>query len=497
MSRTQLASYQQAWETQMDTGQIGAESPSFKKDFKKNARQAYDEFRPAFASSGPYVLLGLFAGFLCIAAHYLFILLREILEANKHSYLAIPWGVSAVVFEHLGIGLIVAAIAVFFYEWGAHIKKTIERGDRLAKAMDLFNKMKSNEQRSDELTRAVHEVDGMLTILNTQTRANEAAAATGKQALERGLNIVIGGVRTPTDAFESQVLREAVANCGQLIFAIESLRITGTWPNYRYIKFLSDLLKETVGENAEKFSTLYKTRKGEQHFMVPPNAAEMADAILATQIEAIVDGDSYDVISDLGSWDKKQLAKLHRATSHAVNERDVCVRRVFNLYDLPRPFKSAKEMRDAKENISSILNDHLLNSREWKGKNGRGCYQIKILKREAFQNLKRKYGIEKAELHFGIFSHHLPCEKTEKIKRPNETSSTDEAENSISVVFKVSQPDLSDMALTIDPELIKKRRNIFDDAWLWATELPVDEAASKLLRDLLDQWGDDCLDRFS
>ncbi|HBB87910.1 MAG TPA: hypothetical protein DC047_09870 [Blastocatellia bacterium] len=454
----------------MDTHQTNAEAATFPKDFSENARQAKDELGPAFVSSGPYVLVGLVFGFFFVAAHYFFNLIKGILEANSHSYWAWLFGVLAILSEHLGIGLIVAAIAVFFYEWGAHIKKTIERGDRLANAINLFNQMKSNEQRTDELTRAINDVDRMLTILNTQNRANEAAAATGRKALEKGLSTVIGGLPPRVDPVESKVLGEAIANCGQLIFAIESLRVMGTWPNYSYIKFLSDLLKVTVGENAEKFSALYKTKKGEQHFIVPPNAAQMADAILATQIEAIEESDSYDVISDLGSWDNKQLTKLHGATSDAVNKRDVCVRRVFNPYDMPKPLRTSKEVKDAKNYISCVLNSHLMDSRGWKGRNGSGRYDIKVLERDGFEKLKGKYSDNK-DWHFGIFSH-----------------------GSISVIFKVSKPDLSDMALTIDPELINAKRSIFDDAWNWATEIPADGSELTLLRDILDRWGDYCLE---
>lgn len=99
------------------TTEIKAPEPpeSSRKNFvRKEGQRALH----AIFETWPYVLLGLLIGFALLA-------LQEYLHR-----LQFPELVSKLV-EHLGVGFLVSSIAVFFYEWGSHAKKTQQLNEQL------------------------------------------------------------------------------------------------------------------------------------------------------------------------------------------------------------------------------------------------------------------------------------------------------------------------------------------------------------------------------
>jgi hypothetical protein len=238
-------------------------------------KQAGREFIPAFKTSWPYSTIGLAVGLgLVLWAEIGF--KAASIQPPQASRMLLP-----VILQHIGLGFVVSAITVFFYEWGAHHKKVTDLAYRLA-------------QIQSQLTELVH--------------------SKGLDALKRAL---------------SNLLPEDQASIGsdlvRIVDSLSELQRKDIWALRGYVQCLSKIMR-AVRNNIESLSSL--DRPGDFGYSVSP--ATTADAILAVQMRELHEGDSYDVISYLGSWMHHRLDNLHEE-SRAALRRDVKVRRVFNL----------------------------------------------------------------------------------------------------------------------------------------------------------------------
>jgi hypothetical protein len=397
--------------------------------------------KAAYKSARFYMWIGLIAGFSLLATHRSTKHLAEWLSARSGANAGqqaltqlSAWLIDGLgfVFEHLGIGLIVAAIAVFFYEWGAHIKETVDLSSRL--------------------TGAVEHTKRMMEAIRMNERLGELNARRAEDRLAYSLDTLIGGANRSGDE-KPEYLDSAISNCKNLVLALASLQKRNDWASEQYVTFISNHIHKVVGHNADAFSKLHE-KKGEQTFNVPPTAAQMADEILAAQMQSVNSGGRYDVISDLPSWQGGQLALLNSATKYAIEEKSVQVRRVFNL------------IRGTPQGTKQLLLKHLDYSDRWKSKTGQGGYEVRILSAKGYEKLKsRGYSIKKIEdAHLGIFS-----------------------DGSDKVRFKVTEPDLSDMLLSKDPDRVKPEMEMFEAVWRVAAQFPAGHRTNDHARDQLDQ----------
>lgn len=354
--------------------------------------QARRELGPAFKSSWPYTLLGLLIGLL------LFLLEHHL----KPHYVPDDFGVRLL--EHLGVGFWVSSIAVFFYEWGAHIKKTMELSEELVKVLTVK----------------------------------------AQDALEESLLIMLGK--------DSQILREKLA---QLVNDIGMLQQQPTWVGNGYVGVVEWLLDEVVLQNVQAFG---KLKEGAlETFAVPPNAAEMADQILAAQMRVMKSKDSYDVISDITSWRNDGLEVFKEASSAAMVKEGVRVRRIFNLFHLDLPEVDNPLYEESCKEAISILEDHFEYAGIYKNTNTGGKYEVRIFGLDESNKLKGRESRLKEKLkraHFGLF-------------RQNK------APKSI-ICFQVEESDLSDMLLSLGARATKSNVRLFDTMWKAARSLAED-----------------------
>lgn len=305
--------------------------------------------------------------------------------------------------EHVGLGLIVAAISVFGYEWGARWSETIGLSKRL----------------------------------------EELLVAQGPQALDRALGELIGfdKRRLPGGA------RDIAANCTTVIMAISNLLRTPAEGARRrvdeqYASFVSGLLKSVVAKNADALVNL--RQKAEVRFKVPATAAVLADDILAAQMRALKKGDTYEVVSDLGSWRGEQLQDFSDATRSAV-ESGVVVQRIFNL------FGDAGDNKLTGIDIGNILHSHLAAMTHWKDPRRRGRYVAKVFGTyEKATNLFTQLTEARlATTHFGIFK----------------------LGPAALVQFRVTKDDLSEIMISRDPDEAKEQSQLFATLWEISSEL--------------------------
>lgn len=334
--------------------------------------QARKRLGPAFKSSWPYTLLGLSVGFLLLVAH---------------EYIDSQYKLVALLVEHIGIGFIVSAIAVFFYEWGAHLKQAVELSEELASVIHNDVRPIVLELSQDTLPRA----------LKTILRDSSSVA--------------------------HRYTRQIVADIDQLVDSTAALQREGIWMKEEFIGVIADMLK-TLRENAECFRDVADRR---EHRFAAPTSEDMIDRVLVAQMRSLRNGDTYDVITNLYSWRGNRLADLRKETKIAVTERDVRVRRIFNLiFKVPL----------SREEVRRILEEHM-------NEIGSGI-DIKVLRKQDVEgSSSRELKFYAPSLHFGVFRHgaeNLRIELTKSL-------------------------DLSGMMLTMEPQELESVTALFDEAW--------------------------------
>lgn len=422
---------------------------------KQTATQAGKQLGPTFIAAWFYTTVGLIIGFGLLAIEKLLILWSGPPQTD-HKFWHESLHFLAFISEHLGVGFIVAAIAVFFYEWGAHIKQTMHLAARLNRSIRRIDEAKTLIDRSDEVAGALEQTKKLMDSLHLTERLYEAIDKAARLNLKRCLDQLINGpLRTRTEYSE-----KAVESCERLVLAIKKLREERAWGNDKYVEFITRHVVGVVGHNAEALSNLNRNGN-KQDFIVPPTAAAMAADILSRQMEAMEEGDRYDVISDLTSWQDSQLMELRTTTRMAIKNDKVKVRRIFNLLPYTRgPFK---RKLPAKHN--EILEDHLHAAETWKGDKGHGSYEIKILWRDGYDCLHRNphwRNTEIERLHFGLFTH------------------MDE-----SVKFSVTRSDLSDMEMRRQPRGNEDEK-LFEDLWEAAKDFPSDGHVTDRVRKVFE-----------
>jgi hypothetical protein len=290
-------------------------------------------FQESARSVGMLSVLGLLIGLALVAV-------ADLLHAHETIYLTI--------LEHVGMGFIVAAIAVFGYEWRSHSKITLELSSRLTSLL----------------------------------------VATGKEALDRALDELI-----PTENRDlPAVLRGFSQDCRSVILAISSLALSTRRLDHHYASFLAGLHRSIVKQNADGLLDLQAGRLA--MFQAPDTGAVLADEILAAQMRATQKQECYQAISDLASWKDKKLDDF-LAASVAALKRGVHIQRIFNITDaIVGSFGTSDE---------AVLRRHLELAQQWKPKRGRPGYEVRLYGPSERSRSNRALANDLDHIHVGIF----------------------------------------------------------------------------------------------
>jgi hypothetical protein len=156
---------------------------------------------PAIRQALLYTLLGIVIGLLLLWwQHYL--------EEIHYPYLF--W---SKFLEHLGVGFIVSAIAVFFYEWGAHVKETVD------------------------LSKKLYE-----TIESVEAKIEPLLSSAGERSLDHALRAMIGRGVQPMP----ENIQRIINDCSTLVKDISELQAPGVWSSDKFVDFISYLLHSVV-----------------------------------------------------------------------------------------------------------------------------------------------------------------------------------------------------------------------------------------------------------
>ncbi|HEU4883055.1 MAG TPA: hypothetical protein VFT45_12435 [Longimicrobium sp.] len=266
----------------------------------------------------------------------------------------VPYPFWARVTEHVGMGLIVAAVAVVLAEWGAHYRPGL---------------------------RMLSEVKAMKDMV-------------GVVALEGALRATIRGGRRESEEAAVQHLKE-------LALYLRRLHDDGDWAQEGYWEYLNWLLNYTT-RHAKRLSDAsaqlrLSADSGGEYRIQALSAAEITDTILAEQMEKLPPRGKYSIVSDIESWRSQKLKKLHEASKFAV-ARGVKIRRIFVL-------AREGEFATMGEEARKVLKAHLDIAQEWSVQ-GTGSYQIRVLplhETEQMPGLVPQFAASLLKEHFGVF----------------------------------------------------------------------------------------------
>lgn len=254
--------------------------------------------------------------------------------------------------EHLGIGFFVSSVAVYFYEWGAHVKKLTD--------LMVYYKEEIEKQ-------------GILTERK------------GRDALSGCLEIMLSKGGTEK---QKHLIIDMIEKIGDLS------KVSGS-AGERYASVVYSMLEE-LNHNTNSLLKLTRTDDADDVYTFQISAAhKLADAVLAAQMTSLGKEGSYTVVSDLTSWRKDQLLSFRKETRKAVLG-GASVRRIFNLF-----LEGAINLSE--EDVRNIINAHMRYSVEWSAE-GSGRYDIALFGVDELKRLSVGDRFHAEREHFGVFA---------------------------------------------------------------------------------------------
>jgi hypothetical protein len=337
---------------------------SFSQKTKYWLSQQGDVLLRVLKSHGLFVVAGFLLGVLFVIVSKFIPFIWEFIELSMKGK-----STASLIVKETGVGLIVASIAVFGYEWRSHSKHALELSQKLEKML----------------------------------------AAKGEEALDESLTALLSGDED-TDLFRENII--------DFVKTANNLSNKQTPDTVQYLRVLSWIFDQTVKKNAGNLVGLVEDDAGaEWHYNVP-KPAEVAGRILGAQIKVLSSGDSYDSISTVDFWRDDSLDYFFNKTKEAVTRNNVIVRRIFNLCNINdlskevikaksnnkkgKPYKVNEVIKKKLDSITNILERH-----KELADQSNGNYKIQFL--SSFQTaaiIDTQTEFSKKELedtHFGLF----------------------------------------------------------------------------------------------
>lgn len=260
----------------------------------------------------------------------------------------------ATALEHIGMGFIVAAIAVVFYEWSAHFKE----------------------------------------FLQLSTQLTELKGAIGEKALGDALKTYI---RTGDAVNDGKI----IAAVTDIVSGLKRLQDEGDWTQMGFQRFVVTMI-ENVSANTNRFvelSTRLRKDSGNTNTygVVVHNPAELVDTILAEQLRGLPAAGRYSVVTNVHDWWEGSFPNVLEQ-SRAAFDRGVDVRRILVLAKV-----GANAYSGERSEIERILNTH---SAGELNTYSAGDYRVRVFDDEARKELKR-IKMKHADAADEIFLHHF------------------------------------------------------------------------------------------
>jgi len=369
--------------------------------------QATKDVGPAFRAAWPYMLLGFLMGSLLLFLHGQ---ISQIVKVDT---------VWTRLLEHLGAGFFVSSLAVFGYEWRAHIIRTLETAERLTDGLLVVDSAIATLNKSERL-------------INAMERQEEIKKTSAEEGFKKCLSESLCG----KDGDDNAAIEKIAYDCKDFVSLVSALRDRGGWVDLFYLNFLSTIFHERAVKLGHLLVALggNKEEENEEHrLLITLNSARVGDLFLEAHMKALGRRDKYWVISDLNTWRSGCLERFRAATQEAVTKRGVVVVRIFDLV--------ANRADFSKEEMEDSLRRHLEDARDWESESGK--YIVKVLGPVEYRSARKKAASsnlsedELRDLHFGLFVH------------------VEEGGGEERLQVEVRKPDLSDLAISRSDDLIR------------------------------------------
>jgi hypothetical protein len=301
----------------------------------------WNGFGSAWMKVWRFFLAGIILGLLCI--------LPMVLYGGKEKAPVI----ALTLVEHIGMGFIVASVAVLLYEWVGHWNDPL----------DISAELKA--------IRVAVERNALYDVVYANLRG------TGEKR---------------------EILTQAISS---IVERFRDLSSDGDWGKEVYIKFLREVLVNLRENAAELFGASDQT-KGivlREYGIVLYPPAQRTSTVLADLMRRLSEDSKYSATSDLASWKNHQLKEFFDESLAAAEKRKVIIRRIFIL-DQDTVLND-----DSFDEAEATINKHLEAT-----KRPGSCYQVRLLDEPTVHQIKSKCDDERAAVHVykthvGIFEH--------------------------------------------------------------------------------------------
>lgn len=221
--------------------------------------------------------------------------------------------------KEIGIGLLVASVAVFGYEYSQHVRGDFERQQKQEGALRSLDAATAILQDVDLTKASLEKIKNDFILIRSEDVV---------KAREKILNLSLDNSEDE-ERFKNLIIK--------LIKNAQSLKKTDTIFSESYLRFIVWLSENIVLLNATQLSRL------EQYSDTPleatswafslPSTKFVAGQMLGFQLNSLQQGDSYQTISNVLLWDGRDFDFFWSATEEAC-KRGVIIERLFNLCNL-------------------------------------------------------------------------------------------------------------------------------------------------------------------
>lgn len=282
-----------------------------------SASQSLQSFVDFLKPLRPLIGWGLSLGILFAAGGDL---LTKTLPESKDFTTLIYWqAFFFLIIKEIGVGLIVAAVAVFGYEYSQHIRGDFERQIKQDAALESLDDATKLLQTTAETKSFIETIKDDLTTIRSKDIA---------RAGERILNLSIGN--SPDEEKFKELVKKIVQQAA-------TLKQTGTVYCQSYLSFINWLCEHIILSNLTQLSHLEEhadnsAEATQWRFDLPINKS-VAGQMLGFQLNSLERDDLYQTVSNVLFWEGKDFDFFWRETIKACAE-GIRNERLFNLCSL-------------------------------------------------------------------------------------------------------------------------------------------------------------------
>jgi hypothetical protein len=216
--------------------------------------------------------------------------------------------------EDIGLGLTVAGISVFGFEWLSHLNTALKKIGMLEAALcDVVR-----------LTEDIKKLTTLIAFLEKQSGRTDDLLESLEKASGSSFSVCLAGLFSESE--EEKKFQHAVE---RIIKHALELKRSKTRLGQQYLMVIFWFL-ERAARYTHALAEVVRRDTDARWIYRPPRSTDVASQILAHHMKAMSKGDRYDTLSSVRFWTDDRMKHFFDETVKAL-DRGVKVRRLFNL----------------------------------------------------------------------------------------------------------------------------------------------------------------------